>query len=462
MRNAIKNARVAAAGLLAAVALTVAGCDRLRDDLLTAPDPDIIQPSTVTSADAAEALRVGVLTRVRQVTAGGEGVWMLGGLFTDEWKSSDTFSQRNETDQRSVQESNGNVQGMYRAIPRVRNAAREALNALVTYQPDSTWKQAQMFMAMGLAELMLAENFCNGVPLSDGSTGVPVYGPPLTNAELLAAASAHFDTALAKAVPASLAAATTIATTSKILQARAKLDLGQGAAAAALVNGIATTYTDNIVTYSLTTADNQIWSLNNSAKRWTVGDSFDVTGLIKNAIPFASANDPRLKVTGSTLGTSASGRGFDGSTNLIVQGLYARSDAAWIASGLDARLIEAEVRLQAQDIPGTMAILNALRTATQKLTPSFTSPVMAALATPATQDAAVTTFFREKAFWQFSRGFRLNDLRRQMRQYNRTQDNVFPTGSFFKGGNYGSDVNFPVTTDEYNNPNFKGCLDRKP
>ncbi|MEA3246475.1 MAG: hypothetical protein U9Q74_10005, partial [Gemmatimonadota bacterium] len=67
MRNAIKNARVAAAGLLAVVAFTVAGCDRVRDNLLTAPDPDIIQPSTVTSADAAEALRVGVLTRIRQV-----------------------------------------------------------------------------------------------------------------------------------------------------------------------------------------------------------------------------------------------------------------------------------------------------------------------------------------------------------------------------------------------------------
>ncbi len=40
-------------------------------------------------------------------------------------------------------------------------------------------------------------------------------------------------------------------------------------------------------------------------------------------------------------------------------------------------------------------------------------------------------------------------------------DNVFPTGSFFKGGTYGLDVNLPVTTNEYQNPNFHGCLDRK-
>ena len=39
---------------------------------------------------------------------------------------------------------------------------------------------------------------------------------------------------------------------------------------------------------------------------------------------------------------------------------------------------------------------------------------------------------------------------------------MFPTGIFFKSGTpYGSDVNFPVTTDEYNNPDFKGCTDRK-
>ena len=52
------------------------------------------------------------------------------------------------------------------------------------------------------------------------------------------------------------------------------------------------------------------------------------------------------------------------------------------------------------------------------------------------------------------------DLRRLIRQYGRTQDNVFPVGTFFKGGNYGTDVNFPVHVDEQNNPEFTGCADR--
>ena len=41
----------------------------------------------------------------------------------------------------------------------------------------------------------------------------------------------------------------------------------------------------------------------------------------------------------------------------------------------------------------------------------------------------MTLFFREKAFWTFGRGQRLGDERRLVRQYGRTQDQVFPVGS---------------------------------
>jgi len=129
---------------------------------------------------------------------------------------------------------------------------------------------------------------------------------------------------------------------------------------------------------------------------------------------------------------------------------------------VDARLIEAEAKLQANDIPGMMAILNALRASPQALGNLYSTPVMPALATPADQNAAINLFFREKAFWQFSRGYRLGDLRRLIRQYKRAPEAVFPTGTFFKNGNppYGTDVNFPVTTNENPNPNFHGCIDR--
>ncbi|MCX5764600.1 MAG: hypothetical protein NTU67_08250 [Gemmatimonadetes bacterium] len=451
-----------------AMALALGACDSTQKQLLNVTLPDVI-PSTVSSPEQSEALRIGALTRLRNITAGGEGAWMLGGLLTDEWKSSDTFSQRNETDQRSVQESNGNVQGMLREIYRVRNSSQEALIALAAYPPlaAAQYKIGTMYLAQAIAEIELAETFCNGIPLSDAARGAIVYGSPLSNIDLYNLAKAHLDTAITNALPAADANAVTLKTTAQILQGRILLNLGQHAAAATAVSTVASSYSDQIMTFSLTSGDNQIWSLNSNAKRWTVGDSMDTAGLIGNALPFASSGDARLKITGSTLGTSAGGKGFDGATNFITNNLWARSDAAIIASGLDARLIEAEVKLKAADYAGMMTILNGLRTAPQKLTATnvttaFTPTAMAAISTtPATASDAAKLFFREKAFWTYGRGQRLGDLRRMIRQYGFTQDQVFPTGTFFKGGTYGTDVNFPITTDEYNNPNYKGCTDRR-
>jgi hypothetical protein len=119
------------------------------------------------------------------------------------------------------------------------------------------------------------------------------------------------------------------------------------------------------------------------------------------------------------------------------------------------------------------AILNALRSAPPTIanfsgtggTPGASVPVIPAglsqLATPATKDAAITLFFREKAFWTFGRGQRLSDLRRQVRQYGRPDDQVFPVGTFFKGGSYGVDVTLPIHPDEQNNTQFTACLDHK-
>ena len=215
--------RVAGIALAASLLSPLTACDRTREVLLEAVDPDIIQPETINSPEAADALRIGEIARVRGITGGGEGVWLLGGLLTDEWKSSDTFSQRNETDQRTIQDSNGNVQGMYRALHRLRTSGYEAINALTTYKPAPAWGIGQMYLSMGIAELMLAETFCNGTPLGDGSTGEVIYGPPKTNAEVFALAVAHLDTAMNNALPATDANAVTIVNIAKIHK-----DLGWG------------------------------------------------------------------------------------------------------------------------------------------------------------------------------------------------------------------------------------------
>jgi hypothetical protein len=149
----------------------------------------------------------------------------------------------------------------------------------------------------------------------------------------------------------------------------------------------------------------------------------------------------------------------DGTTPQFVQLLWGRDDPIPVVSGIDARLIEAEAKLNAPDIPGMMSILNDLRAAPPAIG-NYHPAAMPALGEPANQAEATSLFFREKAFWTFGRGQRLSDLRRLIRQYGRAQEEVFPVGEYLKGGTYGTDVNFPVGDEELANPDFHGCTDR--
>ncbi len=374
---------------------------------------------------------------------------------TDEFKSGDTFSQRNDADQRVTQSNDGVMASTYNAVQQSRGRARDAIVALKQYAPTETVKIAEMYLEMGFMEMTLGQDFCNGIPLGETVSGQPVYTDPLTNAQVFTTAIARFDSALASLGSDASAAATHIRNATLVSKARAQVDLGQFSAAATTIAGVATGY-QYLVTYSQTTQSNEWWQMSTSTKRYAVGDSVDITGIVKNSIPFASMKDPRVKAVAN--GT----RSFDNLTPYVELQNYAREDPIALVSGTDARLIEAEVKLQSTgtDIAGAFTILNALRAAPPKIG-NYQPAAMAPLTPPATLSAAVDVFFREKALWQFGRGERLSDLRRLVRQYGRTQDNVYPTGPFHKNGNYGTNVTFPVPDAVFSNPSFHGCIDTK-
>ena len=134
-----------------------------------------------------------------------------------------------------------------------------------------------------------------------------------------------------------------------------------------------------------------------------------------------------------------------------------------VVSGIDARLIEAENFLKTGDVTNWLATLNTLRTAGNIKLGTVSVPVMPVLVDPGTAASRVDLLFYEKAFWTFSRGQRLGDMRRLIRQYGRDASTVFPgTGGIqYRGVPYGPDVNLPVPYNEgVGNPNFHGCLDR--
>jgi hypothetical protein len=469
-----RHARWATTSCTALALLLVSACN-VRDELLSPQQPGTILPGDIAGAGVAgaEALRVGALGRFQQLTPGGGNgnqseATMLGDVLTDVWKSGDTFSQHNETDQRIIQTNNSVLSTAYGDLTRSRGFYRDAIKALKASEPDKPAEQAEQWFVMGYSEMLLAELFCNGTPLSETIDGAYTYTNPLTNQAVYAIALTHLDSALALAVTvagnvkADTVLAASVRNAVAIAKGRVLVDMGRFSDAATAVAAVPTNYTYN-VTFSQATNDNNIWGLAGQVStraRFVVGDSFDTQGIIKNALPFSSAKDPRVPTTGSP--TANGTKSIDGITPLVAQQIWLnRFDPIPVATGVDARLIEAEAKLQNNDIAGMMVILNALRASPQTLGP-LSVPAMAALVTPATKDAATSLLFREKAFWQFGRGMRLGDLRRLIRQYNRTQDNVFPTGKFHKAGgsSYGTDVNLPVTDNERQNPNFTGCLDR--
>jgi len=458
-----------AATALALLAPTA--CIDWKNELLQPQNPGLIDQSAVSSPSAALALKVGALGKVKRLVSTpdcSECLWQESGTLADEFKNADFQPDRQDIDQRQIATNNGILN--YNNVTQIRGYIRDAIDGMNAFLPQNTADIAELYMSLGFVEMQMAETYCNGIPLGKNVKGVVDYTDaaftPLTNAQVYDIAQAHLDSALTILGGGQDANSAAVRKASLIVKARILVDKAQYAAAAALVptSAVETAYQYLWTTSTASTSDdNGMWVLNNSVSRITVADSFDLynglTNQIKNNLPFASANDPRVPViTGKSVGLQAE----DGTTPLFLQQLWKnRDDPMVMASGLDARLIEAEGKLSAGDIPGMMTILNSLRAA-PPAEGTFKAAAMAALPTPATKDDATSLFFREKAFWTFGRGQRLGDLRRLIRQYGRTEDKVFPTGIYFKGGTpYGHDVNFPVPDGEKVNPQFQGCIDRK-
>jgi len=456
------RARGTATAVAVAAAATMLGACNVKQELLAPQQPGVISPSDVNNATAADALYTGAMGRWKNAMNGNgnntEALWNWEALFTDELRSGDTFSQRNDADQRNLATNDGVLTPIYNNAQQARGRMRDAINALLTYDQTATGTQhvGEMYYAMGYTEMIMSQAFCSGIPLGETVDGVPQASAPLTNVDATKLAMAHLDSAVSY-LTASDAGTLNIKYAAQIAKARGQADLGDFTGAAATVASVPTSFQYNF-DYSQTTFDNEWWVMGPSVKRYNAGDSTDLAGPIANAIPFARLNDPRVSVTNT-------GQKAEDNTSIFwVVNNWGRDDPIPVASGIDARLIEAEAKLQANDIAGMTTILNALRTSAQTIG-LFKVAAMPALPTPATKDDAISLFFREKALWQFERGYRMDDLRRLVRQYGRTQDKVFPTGNFTRNGTpvgqFGTQVAFPVPDAEKVNPNFTGCLDTK-
>jgi hypothetical protein len=347
------------------------------------------------------------------------------------------------------------VKGTWQNLSSVRMRAQDAIPALATYAPDAPPDlTAHLHALEGMSEVMLAELYCSGIALS---TLVPggnfVYSSALSSQQVYEHALAQFDSALTLVKDSAQ-----IRDFIRVGRGRTLLDLGRFADAAEAVKDVPTSFSyDNRHSTQLPGAVGVANFTASPGLQYGYGTLVDKEG--GNGINYLSSNDPRIVWTD----IGPDNTGLWQNTHIIRPDKWAKPDASksvTIANGVEARLIEAEALLQANDIDGWAAKLNDLRA--HAITPAI--PDLTADSTlTASADRRIDVMFRERAMWLFLTGHRQGDLRRLVRQYHRRQDDVYPTGGYPAGplGNYGVFVNLPAPqTEALNNPSFHGCINR--
>jgi hypothetical protein len=445
-------------GILSATTLTLASTLVLAacspTEVLQVKDPDIINPSDVQSAAGADAVRLGAIGRLNSATSGGsgssEGLFLMSGLLADEWNNGDSYIDRWQVDQRSIQPQDAFLTDVDRLLQRSRVSANQAIGLLKQYKPTGAVADvAEMYFVQAYVENIIGENYCNGLVLSDVKDGVEQYGSPITTQAAFELALAHADSGLAL-ITGTSAADVNVRNALSVTKGRILLNLNRPAEAAAAVASVPTSYAYKMY-YEAVKSDNAIWSYNNSARRYSVSTNEGVNGL-----NFATAADPRLPIcTGGDAVCKANGvtinqRDDKSAFPIYVQLKWPVRDApVTIVGGVEARLIEAEAAYKAGNPALMVQKLNQARTE------GGVTGLAANLTDPGTSTAREDLIFRERAFWLFSTGHRVGDLRRLIKFYGRPADSVFPTGTWHKGGPIGTDVSFPVPQAEETNPNFQ-------
>ncbi len=431
--------RIGALAFTAATLLSGAGCF---DGGLLEVESGVTDLDAVRNAGGFEALRAGAIQGLGGALGGIDswGLIVISGALTDEFVVARGGTGIEAIDKRTVDAENeeGHAAGPFGQLSMARLGARQTLDALMSSSSQRQDVISEMYSFLAFLEGLLGETYCSGIPLSEVQGGTPVFGKPLTSEEVFSRALSHADTALAAESGPSDAAYL-----ARIVRGRILLNLDRPAEAAETVTDVPTDYTFQLQFSSAATAvRNPVFGWIGRARIFSVSDSEGVNGL-----DFRSAQDPRLKVV-------YAGLGQDGVTEVWSPEKYHSDDAPIVvASGVEARLIQAEAALAAGNRSEALAILNALRAQDPELSP---------LEDPGTTEGLLDLVFRERAFWLFGTAHRLGDLRRIVRHYGRSVEETFPVGPYFRGGDYGTEVTLPIPQQERNNPLGGVCLSRNP
>ena len=411
----------ARAALLCGATFVLASCHGLLD----VSDPTRVQDADIANALGANARRL----QVSSVFNANMGPSVLNvALFTDEANIDASsgavqdptlyLDRRDGVGYENINTTpTGAVDPYLGGWDQIVTAADIAIPAVRAYSPDSVKGDflSQLFALRGFSILQMAEDVCSGFPINEVQNDLPVFNPPYTTDSAVKYALGQLDSALMEGHDSAR-----FINLARVAQGRAFLDLGQYAAAATAVAQVPTSFVYQTEGYNgaTTAPGNYCYGCLN----FVMGDYEGVNGL-----PFVSSQDPRVPAVpvGLRYGSTTD--------SIYFQGKYTTGvDPVIVASGVEARLIEAEVALHDGD-PNWLTILNTLRM----------SAGVTPMTDPGTPSAQVDSLYHERAFWLYFTGRRLGDMRRLVRNYGRDPATVFPQGAYPLGGTYSTDTAIP-------------------
>lgn len=392
------------------------------------------------------------------------------GLLTDELTYLATDANATDgTDRREI--GNNTRSPVDETLHTLRAYARQARGVVSKYVSGETsaW-QAQLLIYEAYAEILLADGWCSGIPLSTlDFEGDWTYRSGSTTEEVYEHAIQLLDSAYERD-----GNNPEIQNAAALLKARALLAMGKYTEAGLIAQGIDPKHSykiriafDNYVVEGESAAP---FRYNRFVNQASISDKEGVNGL-----PFLTSRDPRTEAVQVAAGRNAN------TIYAWFPAKYITSDSSdfILTSGIEARLILAEVALKDNDYHQFSTILNSLRTngtysATDTTYSSDNTEVidtlwnagiggftgLGPLIDPGSLDGRLRLIFAERASWLFATGSRQGDLRRLVRNYGWSSEDVYPTGIYQGPGfndSYGTDTFFRISNKEFTNPHFEGC-----
>ena len=400
----------------------VLGAAACSDQFLQVTNPNVIDAATVDPTSSGATLAASAQQNF--ATALG---WlaMYSGYFTNEVNVSDTFPTRNEFGFRTVSDLNSSLNGDVWAPISLATASAKTVLDLTLPNPTTNISLARAATFRGFSILMMATDFCTGSLSS---------GPELTTAQLLDSAAFWFTRGNDVGKANGTADGIALANAALVGRARAKLQKGDNAGAAADAALVPAGFEYNM---RYTDDQNSRTRLSNRLYQF----SFD-RGAISVA-PWYRQTDPRVPFrapgSGTAVGQDAVPGGFHQQAKFTGYASNIR-----LASKLEADYIAAEASGNATT---QLALIDARRAANGQTAYAG-----------ATDAASVKTeLFNQRALEFDLEGKRLADFRRSPAS---TATTVTATGQpYFKPGyaNTGSQTCYPLPrTERDNNPNMAG------